>query len=58
MLTGKTHLTSEQVQDAVLTTQDLLDMIDCMNKDYPRTVTVEEWRKQKLPQIIKDKINE
>ena len=58
MLTGKIHLTSEQVQDTALTTQDLLDMIDSMNKDYPKTVTVEEWRKQKLPQIIKDKINE
>lgn len=58
MLTGKIHPTSEQVQDTVLTTQDLFDMIDSMNKDYPKTVTVEEWRKQKLPQIIKDKINE
>ena len=58
MLTGKIHLTSEQVQDTVPTTQDLLDMIDSMNKDYPKTVTVEEWQKQKLPQIIKDKINE
>ena len=58
MLTGKIYLTKEQQEDIVLTTQDILDIIDLANKHYPKTIPIKEWQKQKLPQIIKDKINE